>query len=349
MADPLAADAAYLTEVLRRSGILGAAHVNDVVVETDRQLILSRIMRLRLGYRGSLDGAPATIILKTRLPPPAAAFPNGGEREVAFYTQVAAALPSGVVPRCYDAVWSAETTSWHLLLEDLTDTHVLATKWPLPPSRAQSQTIIAALARLHAAWWDDKRLGVSVGTLLDAETLNQRYGSLAELFAKFADRLGEELPPERRRLYEAVFAAAPRLLLRTLGGRDMTIVHGDAHVWNFFIPRDEADGVRIFDWDSWRINVPTNDLAYMMAVHWYPNRRRRMEQSMLDHYHAVLRDHGVAGYDRHALNEDYRWSVLLQIMTPVWQAANNIPPFIWWSHLQRILLAVDDLGCHELL
>jgi hypothetical protein len=26
-----------------------------------------------------------------------------------------------------------------------------------------------------------------------------------------------------------------------------------------------------------------------------------------------------------------------------------IPPWIWWNNLQRILLAVDDLGCRELL
>jgi hypothetical protein len=27
----------------------------------------------------------------------------------------------------------------------------------------------------------------------------------------------------------------------------------------------------------------------------------------------------------------------------------GIQPRIWWSHLERIHLAVDDLGCRELL
>jgi hypothetical protein len=36
--------------------------------------------------------------------------------------------------------------------------------------------------------------------------------------------------------------------------------------------------------------------------------------------------HGVAAYDRAALDDDHRLSVLWQITTPVWQAANNIPP-----------------------
>jgi hypothetical protein len=33
----------------------------------------------------------------------------------------------------------------------------------------------------------------------------------------------------------------------------------------------------------------------------------------------------------------------------VLQAAYDIPPWIWWNNLERILLAVDDLGCRELL
>jgi hypothetical protein len=69
----------------------------------------------------------------------------------------------------------------------------------------------------------------------------------------------------------------------------------------------------------------------------------------LDHYHTVLLAHGVTGYDRHALHEDYRLSVLWQMATPVWQAAKHIPPVIWWNNLARVLMAPDDLGCHELL
>jgi hypothetical protein len=59
--------------------------------------------------------------------------------------------------------------------------------------------------------------------------------------------------------------------------------------------------------------------------------------------------HGVQSYDRHALDADYRLSVLWQITTPVWQAVNNIPPVIWWNNLERIMLAVDDLDCRSLL
>ena len=57
----------------------------------------------------------------------------------------------------------------------------------------------------------------------------------------------------------------------------------------------------------------------------------------------------MRGYDRAALDDDYRLSALWQITTPVWQVAYGIPPHVWWHNLERSMLAVDDLGCRELL
>ena len=108
-------------------------------------------------------------------------------------------------------------------------------------------------------------------------------------------------------------------------------------------------GVRFFDWDCWRVDLGADDLAYMMALHWYPELRRRYEPLLLDRYSEALVTHGVHGYDRRALQEDYRLAVLWQMATPVWQAAHDIPPVIWWNNFERIMLAVDDLGCRELL
>jgi Protein of unknown function (DUF1679) len=115
------------------------------------------------------------------------------------------------------------------------------------------------------------------------------------------------------------------------------------------MPRDGGDDIRIFDWDGWRIGLAATDLAYMMALHWYPERRRRTERLLLDHYYEALVGAGLQGYDREALDEDYRRAVLFHIMTPVQFAAMGIPPVVWWSHLERILLAIEDLGCRSLI
>jgi hypothetical protein len=41
--------------------------------------------------------------------------------------------------------------------------------------------------------------------------------------------------------------------------------------------------------------------------------------------------------------------VLWQITTPMWQANHGLPALVWWNHLERIMRAVDDLDCPELL
>jgi hypothetical protein len=316
-----------------------------VVVESARPTILSRIIRLRLTYEGAANAAPRSVILKTAHPDRVGPGWNAGRQEVAFYAQVAAAKGAQLVPRCHEAHHDAEHNGWHLLLEDLTESHSTPTAWPLPPSLAQCQAIMRARARFHALWWDDPGLGTAVGAWLDADAYRERFAS--EL-ARFVERHGDRLPPARHRLYQQLLDAMPRLLARQQSHRDMTIVHGDAHVWNCLVPKDGGDDVRLFDWDSWRVGIATNDLAYMMAMHWYPDLRGTIERPLLDLYHATLASHGVA-YDRRALDDDYRLSVLMLTVTPVWQWANNIPPVIWWNNLERIFLAADDLGCRDLL
>jgi len=141
----------------------------------------------------------------------------------------------------------------------------------------------------------------------------------------------------------------PRLLRRYRSRRDLTIVHGDAHVWNALFPHDAAEPIRIIDWASWRIDTASDDLAYMMALHWYPERRARLERPLLRHYHEHLVGHGVRDYDFDALVADYRLSALWQVTIPIWQASAKLPAAVWWGHLERAMLAFEDLGCAALL
>lgn len=345
---PAAADAAYLTAALRQSGVLANGRVREVAVTLSRDTLLSRIIRLRPSYDGDHAAAPTSIFLKTNRADRASLWSEMNQ-EITFYSNIAPCMPAGYVPRCFDASWNVETKAWHLLLEDLTDTHSSATTWPLPPTFDQCEQIVGALARIHAAWWDDPRLGKSIGTWTEPDGLEKYLKTLTERFARFVGEVGDRLPQERRDLYWRLFDAAPRLFERNRSRRNMTIMHGDAHFWNCLCPKDGGADVRFFDWDCWRIDTGSDDLAYMIAMHWYPDRRRRFERYLLDSYHAALVAHGVRGYGRSDLDDDYRLSVLWQVITPVNQATIKIPPVIWWNNLERIFLAVDDLGCRDLL
>ncbi len=337
----------------RLSDILGR-RVSAVSVEASNPTVLSHVYRLQLAYDGDADGAPATLFLKTRhlerKTGAGAGGQPGGRHEVEFYRRLAPTAAPDILVRCLDSYWDEASGDWHLLLEDLKDTHAMASPWPFPPTLPDCETIIRTLARFHAAWWDDPRLGTSVGTWAKPADLPQFQQSMTDALAKLADALGDRLAPEKRAFYERLIDRMGPFSARYHTHRDMTVVHGDAHVWNCFLPKPGTAGTsKLFDWDSWRLDYATDDLAYQMALHWYPDLRRQRERHLLDIYHAELQAQGVTGYDRQALQDDYRLSVLGTTMTPVWQHAGNVPAWIWWSHLARIHLAADDLGCRELL
>jgi thiamine kinase-like enzyme len=332
----------------RRLGDILGRRVSAVAVETSNPTILSHVYRLRLTYDDG-DAAPATLFLKTRHLDRPAGVAVHGPREVEFYRSLAPETPD-ILVRCHDTHWDKASGDWHILLEDLQDTHASPSQWPVPPTLADCETIVRTLARFHAAWWDHPRLGTSIGTWANPTDLPQAQRRMTEAVARFADALGDRLAPGHIAFYERLIDRVEPLSSRYHSHRNMTVVHGDAHVWNCFLPKaGVAATPKLFDWDGWRLDYATDDLAYQMALHWYPDLRRSRERHLLDVYHAELTARGVAGYDRRALQDDYRLSVLWATMTPVWQHAGNIPSWIWWSHLARIHLAVDDLGCRELL
>lgn len=337
-----------LTDALRRAGTLRNGRVVDVTADALRTTVLSRVGRLHLTYEGATDGAPSSVFIKTGQLERTEQRWQGYRHEVDFYTDVAPKMPSGVVPTCLDAQFDEATGNWRLVLEDLTDTHgLLKTPWPLPPSIEESKLLLSTWAGFHAAWWDSPLLGGSIGRWADPS--NAQIQTFTEKFEQFEKELGERLSPERRDVYRRLIENGHRLNARYHSHRNMTIVHGDSHPWNVLLPLRDGDTARIFDWDCWRADVATDDVAYMMAVHWFPDYRRRNERAMLDHYHDELLRHGVTGYGRDALWDDYRLSTLWHIATPVWQCVGKIPPAIWWNHLDRIFSAVEDLDCRTLL
>jgi len=347
---PKCAEPASLEEALCRAGLLDGGSVTGVSTEASYATVLSHIFRLRPAYTDTVRDAPRTLILKAGLADRPGGPWAGGKHEVAFYRDVAPSMPSGIVPRCFAAHWDNETGTWHLLLEDLSDSHFVATRWPVPPEFAQCEAIVRTRARCQAAFWDDPRLGVGIGSWQDAHAHEEATRAMVAHFSRFADEMGDRLSAERRSLYERMFDSAPRLAQRYLSRRNMTIIQGDAHIWNCFLPKDGArDGGRLFDWDAWQVNTGSDDLACMMAQQWYPDLRRRFESRLLDCFHDELVARGVRSYDRRALQDDYRLSALWLIATPIWQHANGIPPVIWWNNFERVCMAVDDLDCRELM
>src|SRR5205807_2212221 len=105
-------------------------YLNGYVSEQGRQVGVATPFNDK-GVEYSFDApgeAPTRLLLKSSRDGLGAGLQAiVGEREVAFYTQAAPLMPGGPFPRCYDAECSSGR--FHLLLEDLSETHMVLTQW----------------------------------------------------------------------------------------------------------------------------------------------------------------------------------------------------------------------------
>ena len=245
----------------------------------------------------------------------------------------------------------SQRTQASFLLEDLSATH-FQTEWPIPPIQALCEAAIDCLANVHAFWWDDPRLE----TKLRAKVTKGNFwaGRLDEAISQlpaFLEFIGDRLSEQRKRVYERVMASSNQFWRPDAVRKPKTLLHGDIHFWNMLFPRNrKTHAIRIFDWNSWDIGKGTNDLAYMLGLHWNPSLRARSEKTLLKRYNTRLAELGVHEYSWDDCWLDYRESCIMNLFIPVWQwQRQDISAVVWWSHLERSFLTYDDLKCEELL
>jgi len=343
---------AWLTTRLRENNHLLRGEVSSLSLK-HQKTFFSDIYWLEVSY--SVDAEPqlqlpSKLLLKVPFPESTAAL-NMGRDEIAVYRVLTEAMEDPPVVRCFDAVYAANSHRSHLLLEDLSDTH-FQPPIPVPPSLRHCELCVETLAQFHAFWWEHALLGTKIGELFNEASLKELGNLLSRALSDFIEFMGDGLSPARRRAYEHGIKLLPEFWNRRLMSvKRNTLIHGDAHLWNFLHPKDVLKG-RAYLIDlatSNRIRPPTNDLAYMMALQWFPERRALMEQSLLKHYHAVLVAHGVKDYSWEDCLLDYRYSIVTHLFTPVLQwHSKQVPATVWWYNFERISEAYEDLRCDEL-
>ncbi len=346
--DPASLTPARLNGILERHGLKGAS-----VSGIRQRACVNGLFSIRafydVSYAGSVpEEAPKKLFLKLSLPN-SAPSQRMIRQEVEFYRSYGN-IPALPLVRYFDAFYTEKAGTSHLLLADLSETHSNPPP-PLPPARPQAEAMVDALARFHAYWWEHERLGSEVGERWDEATIEKSMRDLAEHVSRFMDVVGDRISDDRKQLYERVLAAWPKIAARLVDAPNLTLIHGDAHAWNCLLPKEpERDVAYLLDLCTCRLRPRPNDLAYMMALMWFPDVRARWEKPLLERYHRGLLSQGVKGYSQDSFMWDYRFGILCHLFTPVFQASSGfVPPTTWWYSLERILAAFSDLDCGQLL
>ena len=339
--------ASWLTSTLRAGSQLTKGKVAALSVERLRGKPLSDLYRLEATYSRD-TAAPDSFILKVPRSSHTSSLAKSRRwKEFAFYTRLAPLMDDPPVPRPYAAAFDAAKQRSHLLLEDLTPTH-RSPPSPLPPTRDQLCGAVDCLAHIHAWWWNHPDLSAGVAER-DDEWIAERTASMQRRLARFMANFGDHLPQATRAALAAAAAAWPSILHRT-AALPLTIVHGDAHPWNFLTPRVPGDGrTCLLDWEGWSIEPGPHDLASLIALHLPVRERQALEQELVERYGDRLRERGVAGYEQRGCWDDYRRAIARRVLAPVGLWSRGSSARAWWPALEHSTAAYHDLRCEDVL
>ncbi|MBK9123792.1 MAG: phosphotransferase [Chloroflexi bacterium] len=342
-----------LTEILRRDGALQQGEVTALDMNVNERELSTGV---KLGVTYSTD-ARGTLPRKLFLKLVNAQVDEDeyfGPSEVDYYVRDYVGVEGVPIPHCYDGAYSAALHRYHILLDDLSDTHMPS--YERAPTLEHGFALADAMAALHAPYWGAARLEAAGALIHDASHV-RRYAEIALAGSEFiiegcADQLAAHWPA----LIRDTFARHPQALVeRSADLNGFTLIHGDANLSNILIPRDGDRPLYVvdrqpFDWGltTW---LGVYDLAYTMVLKWDTQLRREFEQPVLARYHAQLIERGVVDYGWDQLWSDYRLCIpiCVYVATEWCRTELRRDTMEWWMPmLQRTLTAMDDHDCAAL-
>jgi len=302
----------WLTTVLSQSGALTRGAVASFESGTGQgnwSTSASLIVKYTEGAQGSLPQRLFLKMVNTDLEDE-----SFGESEVTYYTRDYVDVENAPLIRCYDAVCSEEQKRYHILLDDLSETHIEAAE--KESTLEYGLALAEGLAAMHARWWGAERLAEAGATMHSAPHI-QNFVDIAEPGVNhILNRFSADLKPDWPHAMHELYSKHPQAMIdRTQNANGFTLIHGDVGSKNILVPRDGNRPVYIidrqpFNWSltSW---LGVYDLAYAIVLDWETETRRRHEMSILRHYHEHLIKNGVTGYAWKQLYDDYRLCVAI--------------------------------------
>lgn len=329
------------TELLYKNKLLADGEVVKVHKKITAITLVSYLATLDLDLRTSTAIAGRQQLFLKLSKPQIQSIDN--RREVDFYTTIVPHMPRSPAPHCLEAVYDPEHNLSVIVLAYLGPTHAdLHANYPLAPTLDECRQVVQKLAAFHAFWWEKAALQqyAPVGGAVSAAEIGQMYEA-------FAQRMATWFGGHQRELYDRALVAL-QTLLNSQGEQRRTLIHGDAHFGNVLYPRSERDEIVFVDWSDWTVGSPMEDIAYMLALRYFPDQRRTLERDLIAWHQHELARHAI-DYPLDDSLQDYRRAVVKTLFVPIYQWYHNLPAEVWYYNYERIVAACTDLECMELM
>jgi thiamine kinase-like enzyme len=273
-------------------------------------------------------------------------------REALFYKQIAERTSIGT-PRVLMADVDG-SEDFVLVLEDLSGYRL--GDQVTGCNRADAETAVVGLARLHAPFWND--VDHDDFEFIPYETPSThgdalREGSIVGWDGTLA-AFGEQVPESLRAVKDRFLAAVPALQ-RWLVTAPTTIVHGDFRMDNLFFGRtDDHLPIVVIDWQGCLRSKGVRDVAYLLSQSMPTAERRACERDLVELWRRTLLEGGVTDYPPEQAWEDYRRAVLalwtLVVVIAGTLDSSNERGRAWMTEMiRRSAATIEDHDLLELL
>jgi hypothetical protein len=261
-------DAAWLTAALRSVGKLEPdVTVTAVAVEPIGTVVgvFGTVHRVRPTYSAT-TAAPPTMVAK---------FPtdmadnkavgmtlNFYDKEIRVIRDVLPDTPVDAAQLVYAAV-DAEAGRYALLIDEVVDRTVGDQVVGCTP--AQGHTVMRALAKLHARWWDDDALSAEPWMWRADHPVQMAVvpAIMQAAMPAIAATKSHVVSAEAIALGERITAQFPSIIERCAAG-SRTLNHTDTRAVNLFFD-DAADNVTFIDWQLCIWASPMQDVQYFCS------------------------------------------------------------------------------------
>jgi Ecdysteroid kinase-like family len=314
--------------------------------------IMSMLFRLVPTY--SDGNGPGSVIVKLAPPYEAVRQVARGyrlyEREVNIYNELGGAIGMRP-PRCYFGAHDVESDAFVLVLEDLAGARMIDQLDGC--SADDARTIVAELARHHAAWWQNPKLVdlAYIQSPADPPYPQFQDQSVKQAWPVILERFGDSIPERVRAVGDRWSTIGPPLM-EDAPNHPNTLLHGDVRLDNLFFHDDGGEPVSAVDWQLAFRGVGATDLAYFTSQSLTVDVRREHESDLCHLYHDTLAEGGVTDYPYDELWTDYRRNVLFCLTYPLTGGAvelvNDRAYALATAMIERSVAAIEDLDADEL-
>lgn len=167
-------------------------------------------------------------------------------KEIEFYTKIVKFMPGFSFVPVYD-IGFLESGEAYILMVNMSETHISL----INCHSCSNQKIIQymeCMAQFHAFWWDNEKLGKSIGEKLSKSSFSKYVEKLAKSFDIFKKQMGNEITIEYMKNIDTLLTHWVLFFNRINSNINLTIIHGDANpLGNVLFPHSKNDVVLPID------------------------------------------------------------------------------------------------------